>query len=131
MSNNVYIKQTLVSNESFDELDFQLHREFGFDYDTHDDFVTIQEGQGYVDNAMMKIEQLEEVLKSMKEKGATHISLDYHCDHIGYDMSGYKIEAATQDEIDVFTGKKKAKKQEAKQARIAQLQEEIKRLQEE
>lgn len=131
MSNNVYIKQTLVEDHSVSELDFEMHREFGFDYDTHSDFVTIHDGYGQVDNVPIKIEDLENILKTMKEKGATHISLDYHCDHLGYEMSGYIIKGATPEEIDAFLGKKKARKEKSKKEKIARLKSELEKLENE
>lgn len=38
----------------------------------------------YTDSYPINIETLEKMLQDAKSKGATHVEIDYHCDHIGY-----------------------------------------------
>lgn len=46
----------------------------------------------HTDSHPIKIETIEKMLNDAKSKGATHVEIDYHCDHIGYIVAGYKIE---------------------------------------
>lgn len=96
---NIYITKSLIKNDSFGELDFVLYDEFGFDYEIYDDFVTIEKGQGQADGFPVKIDQMIEKLQQMKNEGATHVEISYHCDHFDYEISGYKIETSSQEDI--------------------------------
>ena len=127
MEDTVYVSKKLVSDESVGEIDFDLYEEFGFSYDTHSEFVELAQGQGRVDGYPIRIDRMIEILNRMKEKGATHVELDYHCDHIGYDISGYLIEPASQEQIDVHN--EKLNKRNAKSQKIAELQAQIKEIQ--
>ena len=88
MSNNVYITKTAISEVEVSEIDFLLYEKFGFNYDTHDDIVTIENGRFQSDGYPIDINNMIEILQSMKEKGANYVELNYHCDHIGYEVFG-------------------------------------------
>jgi len=45
-------------------------------------------------------------LQEMKDKGATHVEMEYHCDHISYPIYGYRITHADQADIDELERKK-------------------------
>lgn len=123
----VFITKKHIADNDFSEIDFDLHEEFGFSYDEHEEFVEIQSGRaGGADAYPIKIDRMIEALEALKEKGATHVELDYHCDHIGYEVSGYRIEPATHDQIIEWYAKRN-KKNENDQ-RIAELQAEIEKL---
>jgi hypothetical protein len=110
----MYIKKTLIDNKDFSELDFDLQGEFGFDYNEMDELDEICSGQGDADGYPIKIDRLIEALTELKNSGATHVELDYHCDHIGYEISGYEIRLATEEEVKIFTDAEEAKKAKAK-----------------
>jgi hypothetical protein len=121
-----FIKKNLISNFSFSEIDMDLHEEFGFDYDVHEDFVEIGDGKrGDADAYPIKIDRMISILQQMKDEGATHVEIDYHTDHIGYDMTGWSIRLANKEEIDVVEGKEKAhrEKMEKKKELLRQLDE--------
>lgn len=112
---NTYITKTLIKEESFSELDFELHDEFKFNYEDGGDFFTIENGQGNTGEAFpIKISTLIDTLQSMKENGATHVELEHHVDHIGYDISAFNIRKSTDEEVAVYENKsiKKAEKQQ-------------------
>ena len=101
---NVYIKQTLIDDHEVSEIDFDLHKKFKFDYEDDGDFITIEDGQGSSDGYPIEIDKMIKILQQFKNKGATHVAMNYHCDHIGYEMSAYEIKKATQDDIDKHYG---------------------------
>jgi hypothetical protein len=104
-----FVKKNLVKDYSFSEIDFDLHEEFGFDHDVHDGFVEIGDGKrGSADAYPIKIDRMMDILQQMKNEGVTHVELDYHIDHIGYDITGWKIQLADQKEIDEVERKEKA-----------------------
>lgn len=129
MSDKVYVLKEHVGDFERSELDFELHNQFGFDYDTHSDFVEITKGQGDVDNTPIEINALLEVINELKSRGATHVSLDYHCDHIGYEFSGYRISAAEPALIEAYESIKQ--KEDAKQKEIQRLRAELANLENE
>ena len=124
---NVYVTKILKSDKEFSEIDFDLYKEFDFNFDDFEDFVEIKMGHGGSDGYPINIDRMIEHLQTIKIKGVTHIELDYHCDHIGYVISGYEIRVSTPEEITVFEDKQTTKKN--KESKISELYAEIKRLQ--
>lgn len=124
MSDKVYILKEHVGDFERSELDFELHNQFGFDYDTHSDFVELEKGQGCVnDTAPIEINDLLSIINELKSRGATHVCMDYHVDHIGYEFSGYRISHPDQAFIDAYESLKK--KEDDKQKEIQRLRAEI------
>jgi predicted metallo-beta-lactamase superfamily hydrolase len=123
MSNNIYVTKTAIAEVEVSEIDFLFNTKFGFDYDTHDDIVTIENGQFASDSYPIEIDKMIEILQSIKEKGANYVELNYHCDHIGYEVFGFDIRTSTPEEIAIYTDKKLSKK--AKEDRINELLKEI------
>jgi len=119
----VYVTKTHVDDFSVDELDFVLHDEFGFDYEVHDDFEVIRKGDGRNEGFPIKIDTMIEKLNKLKTDGATHVELDYHCDHIGYDVSVFEIRKSTEEEICEFD--KEYLKEKEKQEKIRDLYKQI------
>jgi hypothetical protein len=87
----VYITKKHINNKNQSELDFELQDEFGFNYDDYDEFVEIEKGHGSADSHPIKIDKMIEILQSLKNEGCSHVQIEYHCDHIGYDISGFEI----------------------------------------
>ena len=90
----IYVTKTHIADNNVSELDFTLYDKFGFDRDAGDggnEFVEITDKLGRADSEPIEIDSLIEILKSLKEKGSNYVQLDYHCDHLGYDISGYDI----------------------------------------
>ena len=125
---NIYVTKTLIGNDNQSELDFVLYDDFGFSYDTHDQFNEIEKCKGYyADATPIKIDDMIKILQSLKEKGATHVQLEDHCDHHGYDISSFEIRLSTQEEIDEYESKRKAEME--KRQRVLELQKEINKIQ--
>ncbi len=127
--NSVYVTKTLIQNKSLDELDMELYEEFKFDYDSNDEFIEIQNGQGQTYEAMpIKIDVLIEMCQKMKELGATHIEIEHHVDHHGYDISSFKIKKSSKLEIKQYEDGKKLSEEVTKQLKIQKLTEELQSL---
>jgi len=122
---DLYAKRELVYENEISELDFKLYDEFGFDNE-EGNFIIEGDSNGYADAYPIKIEEVIQELVNMKDAGATHIEIGYHCDHIGYIFEGYKIKSMTSEEVEDVENKKKAK--EEKQKKIAELKRQIQML---
>lgn len=124
---NIYVTKTLIGNDNQSELDFVLYDDFGFSYDTHDEFVEIQKGKGYyADSTPIKIDDMIKILQSLKEKGATHVQIEDHCDHQGYDISGFEIRLSNQEEVHEYENMRKVEME--KKQRVLELENEINKI---
>ena len=122
----VYITKKLIDDIEHSEIDFDLHNQFGFNYDTHSDFIEIENDQGSSEGYPIDIDRLIKTLTDMKSKGTTHIEMNYHCDHIGYQITGYEIKFSTKDEIDVYENEALTIRQ--RRAKIRELYRQIQEL---
>lgn len=125
MTNKLYVTKTKKFDTSPSELDFENRDQFGFDDDAHEEFVEITNGVS-TDIEPILIDSLIEILAKAKAAGSTHIAIDYHCDHIGYDIEGYEIRLSTQDEISFHEDRLAADR--AKRLEIHNLQAQIAKL---
>lgn len=87
-----------------EELDFALYHDIlgeeNVDKAYNEDGVNvIYKGKDY-QNTPVKIEVLKEMLSKLEEKGCNYVSIDYHCDHIEYDICGIDVHVSTEDEIE-------------------------------
>jgi hypothetical protein len=105
-----YLHKILIKDSSIDELDFILHDEFGIDTDNDQDYEIIEVGHGSAYAYAINIDKLIENLQELKGIGATHVEVDYHEDHIGYDISAFIIRESTIDEVNEHIKKEDAKK---------------------
>lgn len=129
MEEIMYITKEVIEDVEHSEIDFLIHEEFGFDYENEQELVEIEVGNGDVTNEPISIDLMIKTLQELKEKGSTHVSLDYHCDHIGYEMTGYKIYHSTEDQIKAYEDKLAINQEKALKLRA--LREEYKRIENE
>lgn len=91
-----FIKEYL-GNESSSEIDFELYDElYGeWDNDKKDpgDFEqkNIEKAPWANDSYPTNLKSFIKTLQEWESKGATHIEIVYHCDHIGYELSFLKF----------------------------------------
>lgn len=123
---NVYLKREVVYESEISEIDFKLKEEFGFDYEKHEDFLIEGDSNGYADAYPIKIEHIIQELVNMKDAGATHVEIGYHCDHIGYIFEGYRIKPMDKSEVEEIKNMKA--KNDKKIQEIADLKQRIKEL---
>jgi hypothetical protein len=130
MKNSVYVTKTLIANEDQSELDFELYDEFGFSYEENSRFNTIVKSNEYYANANpIRIDRMIEILQRLKDNGSTHVQIEDHCDHHGYEISGFEIRLSTQEEITEYDNKMNRKKNT--ENKISELKNQIDRLVEE
>jgi hypothetical protein len=105
---NIYVKRNLVYENELSELDSVLEKEFGFDYETQEDFFIEGDYAGYADASPINIDHVIQELSNMKAAGATHVEIGYHCDHIGYIFEGYQITPMTETEVNQLKQKQES-----------------------
>lgn len=129
---HTYISNTLLKNEELTELDFELGDEFNHDYDG-DGWLIEMDGNSkckdkwYVNTTSVKIENLLELINKFKKLGATHIKMNHHGDHHGYEFSAMEVKLATEGQIEKYEAYQKLRKKKQKQ--IDKLRKEIERIQ--
>lgn len=126
---DTFITKVHVMDIESEDLHYKLQEEFKFvDIFDGTSFTEIQNTYGKADNdAPIKIDDMINMLNSLKENGCTHVEVDYHTDHIEYQLSGYIIEHSTKSEIKQWEDQQR--KNLAKYQRIRELQAEINEIQ--
>ena len=124
-SDTVYITKKFIRDEEFSEIDFEFQDEFKIKEDQ--DYAIIELGRSHLDPCTrpIRIELLIETLKEMKMAGATHIEMDYHEDHIGYEISAFKYYFSKPDEILVYEQELSEEDQHNRSIRRADLQRQL------
>jgi hypothetical protein len=122
----MYITKEVIEDVEHSEIDFLIRDEFGYDYENDQELVEIEVGNGDVTNEPISIDLMVKTLQELKEKGSTHVSLSYHTDHIGYEMTGYKIYLSTEEQINAYEEKIKARRE--KNLKLEALREEYSRI---
>lgn len=77
--------ETLSSREMLEE-------EFFPDI-TEDDYLCINSEEVYYESYPISIDNVIKYLNIIKEKGSTHVTLEYHVDHDTYIIEGFKHES--------------------------------------
>lgn len=134
----IYVRKDLVGVDELSELDFELYDEFDYDYEKDEIYIIDSiksasirnKARYYVDNTPLKISDLEKLLKKYKKKGATHISMEHHPDHHGYEFSGFNIELADDEliqryEAEVSKKRELGKKYQALNVELGKIRAEI------
>ena len=116
-----FIIKKLIKRDETDELNFQLIDEFG-------EHKFISNDWGEAEGELININLLQTYIDQIKALGATHVSLEYHCDHITYLIDGYKLFEASKEEITKIKKSLKINQQIDKASRIKQLEKEIENL---
>lgn len=124
----MFITFEVIENQEISELDFVNQSNFGFSYDEYYQLTEIIIGKPRVTTEPILIDSIIDKLQKIKERGSNYVSLDYHCDHISYEMTGYKVYPSQEDQILSFIEKRDSDKQ--KQRKIMELYQEIKTLKE-
>jgi hypothetical protein len=123
-----YLKKENLEDIEISEIDFDFYNEMEIPETDEDgegwyDHEFIIDQNGSPDAEVIKIDRVIEQLQNMKDKGCNYMTMEYHCDHIGYMFAGFKISEASEEEVKTY--KKKIEEKE-----ILKREQEIKRLQE-
>ena len=118
----IYVNRKLIQEYETEELDFVLRDEFGVDDSESDDWTSIEfielDRHYAPDGYIVKLDTILNAIQGMKEQGATHLRMDYHCDHISYQIAGYKLELADSAEMEKRAEAKRKAKLEKERARL-------------
>jgi len=119
----IYVTKTVKFEENHTELDFDNREQFGWkDHDLHD-FVEISSNMMATEAEPISINKMIAVLEKAKAAGSTHVSVEYHEDHIGYEVTGFEIRSSTAEEIAEFEERKRIGQEKRKE--IQRLQKQI------
>lgn len=124
--NKMYITKEVIVNIEHSEIDFLIQDEFGLNHEDEQDLIQLMVGNPDITNEPINIDLMIKTLQEMKEQGSTHVSLDYHIDHIGYEMTGYKIYHSTEEQIRDY--EEKLKKKLDKEKKLKALREEYNKI---
>jgi len=119
----IYVNEKLIKQYETEDLDLALNQEFGVNYDDESDDWTsvklIKLDRHYApDGYIVKLDTILNAIQGMKEQGATHLRMDYHCDHISYQIAGYKLELADSAEMEKRAEAERKAKLEKERARL-------------
>lgn len=87
-----------------------------------------EKGDSFCDAVELPISILKEVIEKAEKAGANFIAVDFHCDHIEYDIYGFQVARATPAELEMEKQKSVNKKKADKEAQIQELETKLKKL---
>lgn len=93
----IQIKTTSVLFEETEELYWLLLNDFSEPNGYFNGFIH-ENRHEHLDSGNLSINRLTETLEKAKKAGATHVQIDYHCDHMTYLIQGVKLEKLTPEE---------------------------------
>lgn len=120
-----------VSHKSTDELDFVMRDDIlGKGWDDDDDVFAheININQDLSRSVPIKIDDLRKLLDKLEKEGCNYVSVDYHRDHIEYDLYGFDIRPATEKQIEDFNAEEKRKKIEKNKVLLEKIEKEKEKL---
>jgi hypothetical protein len=128
----VKIEREIVFKESTENLDFLKAIDFATEKEiVNSDFqftTPIDKGEIYFDAIEAPISTIRKMLDKAEEAGANYVSIDFHCDHGEYDIYGLKISRASSKVVDEERESEMILDEAKKNARISELEEELKQL---
>jgi hypothetical protein len=124
MERVIYLHQKNIKQVS---LECRPQEEFGFDYETYDDYTELGD-QLKTDVGLVNIVELIDKLKEMQLLGSTHVACDFHCHHVELDLYGVEYRLADDVEIEAYHSLNKARSEEIKQYEIKMLEDKLKKL---
>lgn len=91
----LYINQELLEVVETEDVSYLLREEFKFDEEVYED-IQINHAKGYGNNEgePIHINHILNLINAMKNRGCTHVSIDWHCGHQTYAIEGYQIKEA-------------------------------------
>ena len=119
----MYITKIHIADNNISEIDFDLQESFIGDINSEEEFVEIEKGRGSAHAEPVGIDRLIKILQTLKVAGSTHVQIEDHCDHQGYDISGFEIRKSSPEEIAEYENLEFKKKESME--RIAKLNKEI------
>jgi hypothetical protein len=79
---------------------------------------------------IIPISAIKQLIEEAEASGANFVTIDFHVDHLEYDVCGFLVEKMTDAEIKVIEALKAKKEKDAKEQEIKRLEEKIQKLKE-
>lgn len=80
------------------------------------------------ESQIIHIDELRNILDRAEKAGATFVTVNFHSDHLEYDVVGYNLTRLSENELNILESLENAKKEKIKQEKIKKLEQEIERL---
>jgi len=129
MEEEIKVNVSSVYEESTPELYMLLQDEFISKEEKSKNeycYVDLNHTDGsYCDGQPAPIAMIKKMVEDAEAAGSTHIYIDYHCDHIEFDVYGYKLERETNEDIKAREEEEKRKVEDKKIRKIAKLEKEL------
>jgi len=77
------------------------------------------------DSQIIPIVELKKLIEKVENAGANFIAIDFHTDHLEYDILGYRISRMTDNEVQVVKQMKLLEKEKSKLFKIQELENQI------
>jgi hypothetical protein len=128
LSDTIYITKRFIRDEEFSELDFEFQDDFSIG--ENDNYAIIELGHSRLSSSAspIPIDQMIETLQSMKKSGANYVEMDYHEDHYGYEIAGYKITRSNPEEIEIFEQERADEEEDMRNRRRTDLHRQLNEL---
>jgi hypothetical protein len=95
-------------------------------------YLSFQGNEVYQSEAqIIPISAIKQLIEEAEASGANFVTIDFHVDHLEYDVYGFLVEKMTDAEIKVIEALKAKKEKEFKEQQIKRLEEKIQKLKEE
>jgi hypothetical protein len=121
-----YVIQQVVDLHETEDVDFWIQDQLGFNENKHDYTQYISKGKDPVLSACpINIDDLFKKLLEYKGKGVTHVSIEYHPDHITYILEALKMKPATEQEIEEYRQQAVGYQKEVVESKIKELEEKL------
>jgi hypothetical protein len=93
--------------------------------------LSFQSNEVYQSEAqIIPISAIKQLIEEAEASGANFVTIDFHVDHLEYDVYGFLVEKMTDAEIKVIEALKTKKEKDAKEQEIKRLEEKIQKLKE-
>jgi hypothetical protein len=104
-------------------------QDLGLDWDVHSDCDVLKSiNYRYFDSGLVPVDQLISKLNELKSSGANYVACDWNEDHQELEVYGVDFRLATETERVEYFNLEREKEEEAKQRRIAHLEQQLKQL---
>lgn len=111
------VEKTYVDDVRLSDVNHKLLEDYGVILDDDSDYdEDYPKGCGCAEGTTISITDFVNAIEDLKSKGATHLEMNYHEDHVGYDISGYKVRVYEREE---------SKSLDKRQEEIAEVEDQI------
>jgi len=131
----VNLKANFVGQQSTTHLTEELREDFfsKAEMEAHmEDYVDIDLKTNLSDcYNLVSIDKVLTMLNELKSNGATHVNIDFHCDHDEYNIYGFEVYSEAEKDEAERLAKEEAARKALVQKKIAKLQKDLEKLQNE